>query len=112
MRNTMNIGKAIEVIREEKKLKQADLARLLGVARGTINNYEAGTNAPSLAALERIAAALGVKVYQLVAKAEGYEPIIRVETQEEADTRKVMESLDAQQRYKLAAIAAILKSDE
>nr|MCU0988049.1 hypothetical protein [Xanthomonadales bacterium] len=66
---------------------------------------------PSLDALEKFAAAIGVRLCEIVARAEGVAIVVREETREQAATRHLMESLDAQQRYKLEAIAAILNDD-
>lgn len=108
----MNLGKAIEQLREAKGLKQSALAKLVGVDRSSICNYEAGGNYPSIPVLVRIANVLGVNVCEIFAKAEGVALEIRSETPVQEQTRLVLESLDERNLYKLAAIAQIIKGDE
>lgn len=104
----MNLGKAIEHYRKAGGLSQAELARRIGVDRSTICNNESGAAHPSLHNLERIAAALGVRLCELIARAEGVAIVVASETAEQRASRRLMESLDAQDRYRLDAIAAIL----
>ena len=42
------ISKKIKMIREEHKLTQEDLAKILNVSRNAISNYETGTRTPDL----------------------------------------------------------------
>lgn len=110
MRN-MEIGKTLERMREERQLRAADVAARIGMSRSYVSRCESGEITPSLDALEKFAVAIGVKLCEIVARAEGVAIVIREETREQAATRHLMESLDAQQRYKLEAIAEILRND-
>lgn len=107
----MNLGKAIQEIREGKGLKQAALAKQVGVDRSSICNYEAGSNYPSIPVLKRIANVLEVNVCEIIAMAEGVTLEPRQESQEQTQARMVLESLDKRDLYKIAAIAAILKGE-
>lgn len=49
------LGEKIAALRREKKMRQEDLARLLGVSRQTISNYEKGERHPDPQMLSRLA---------------------------------------------------------
>jgi transcriptional regulator with XRE-family HTH domain len=59
-------GRAIQQRRERAGLSQSALARKAKVGRVTLNRLEAGTQAPTLETLTRIAKALGVRLRDLV----------------------------------------------
>jgi len=67
----MDIGRAIYALRKEKGLKLEEVALDAGTDSGHLSRIETGSRKPSLAMLEKIAAAMGVKVSQIVAMAEG-----------------------------------------
>jgi len=49
------LGEKIATLRREKNLRQEDLAKLLGVSRQTISNYEKGERHPDPQMLSRLA---------------------------------------------------------
>lgn len=64
-----NIGaverRASRLIRDARRqagISQAELARRAGVSRSVVNAYERGTRQPSVAALERLVAAAGLRL--------------------------------------------------
>ena len=59
------IGNAIKKHREEKKLKQSELAEKSGLRQPQLSRLEAGVHSPSFKTLEKIANALGVTVGDL-----------------------------------------------
>lgn len=59
MANTVaTIGGAIKDSRLKRKLSQNELAKLVGVSRVSVAQWEAGKQTPSVASLEKIAQAL------------------------------------------------------
>jgi transcriptional regulator with XRE-family HTH domain len=60
------LGVTIAQLRKKKKLTQAQLAERVGVHRIYIAQIEGATKVPSLATLEKIAEALGVKARRLL----------------------------------------------
>ncbi len=56
----------IKRVRREKRLAQQDLASLAGITREYLSALENGHRVPSLALLEKIAAALGVSITVLL----------------------------------------------
>ena len=56
----------IKRLREQRKLTQEALAKRAGVHRVYVAQIEAQTKVPSLATLEKLAKALGVKVGRLL----------------------------------------------
>jgi transcriptional regulator with XRE-family HTH domain len=70
----MNIGRAIYGLRKEKGLKLESVANDAGTDAGYLSRIETGSRKPSLPMLEKIAAAMGVRVSLIVATAEGEVP--------------------------------------
>jgi len=68
MTKTSTVGKKIREMRNAKGLTQAELARAAGMVRPNLSRIEAGRHRPSLATLERIAAALKLPVVDLISK--------------------------------------------
>lgn len=67
------LGKTIKEIRKLKKIKQKDLAALLGVSERTLLNYERGDTIPSLSKLIEISKILGISSDILFDTVEGKE---------------------------------------
>lgn len=65
------LGKAIRQLRLDRGLTQDQVGEELDVDRGNVSRYEAGTNAPELERLEKLANFLGVSLSELFALAEG-----------------------------------------
>ena len=62
----MEIGARIRSLRETKGLSQGDLERATGLLRSHLSRIENGHTIPSLGNLERIAAALGMRLYEIL----------------------------------------------
>ena len=61
--------KNLREIRKQKGMTQTALSKFSGVNRVCIAKYETGKNEPSLKTSEKLAAALGVTVDELIGKA-------------------------------------------
>jgi transcriptional regulator with XRE-family HTH domain len=77
----MDLGKNIQKYRKEAGLTQRELAELLDVAVGTIQQYELGKRQPRLEMINRIAAALGIGIRRLY-------PDFQMEDWKETETYK------------------------
>lgn len=62
----MQVGETLKAVRGEQGLSQGELARRAGLSPQYISDVEKGRARPSLKALEKIAAALGVPVARLL----------------------------------------------
>ncbi|HMD96576.1 MAG TPA: helix-turn-helix transcriptional regulator [Terriglobia bacterium] len=62
----MEIGARIRSVREAKGLSQGDLERATGLLRSHLSRIEHGHTIPSIGNLERIAAALGMRLYEIL----------------------------------------------
>lgn len=62
----MTVGEKIRAVRKEKGLSQKDLAGKLGIAPGTVQQYEAGKRKVTVEKLMDIAFTLGVPVGRLI----------------------------------------------
>lgn len=67
----MDIGRAIYAVRKENGLKLEEVALDAGTDAGYLSRIETGSRKPSLPMLEKIAAAMEVRVSLIVAMAEG-----------------------------------------
>lgn len=64
--SSKKLAENMRKIRMRKKMSQGDICRALGVDRAYISNIESGKQNPTLATIEKIAEALGVKVNELL----------------------------------------------
>ncbi|MCZ9310632.1 helix-turn-helix transcriptional regulator [Weissella koreensis] len=69
MRHTKQVSNRIREERKNKNMNIDDLAKLIGVSRATINNYETGTHYPKLITWKALANIFGVDIEYLM----GYE---------------------------------------
>lgn len=83
----MHIGQVIYGLRAERNLKQEALALEVNTATSNLSRIEQGKSSPSIALLERLAAALGTSVTAIYARAEGVSLAAQAdeETQDSAD---------------------------
>jgi len=61
----MNIGKALEIIRKEKKVRQVDVAAAVGITQTSYSQIENSRKRPLYATLEAIAKALDVCIVDI-----------------------------------------------
>jgi transcriptional regulator with XRE-family HTH domain len=66
-----SLAAAVKAARDERRLSTAQLAEASGVSRAMIGKVERGDAQPTAALLARLAAALGLTLSELVARAEG-----------------------------------------
>lgn len=70
----MSYGKQIKAHREGMGLNEAQYAKLLGVSRGTIQQWEKETTAPNRKRQPVVAQFMGITVAQLMGENDGTEP--------------------------------------
>lgn len=58
----MNIGMSIRKVRQERNLKQRELAGMIGISNTYMSQIELGTSLPSQKLVEQIAIALNISV--------------------------------------------------
>src|SRR4051812_5669189 len=68
---TDSLAAAVKAARSERHLSTAHLAEASGVSRAMIGKVERGDSQPTAALLARLAAALGLTLSELIARAEG-----------------------------------------
>ena len=61
------LGERVRLLRRERALTQAALARLAGVSRPYVSDIERGAAIPSMETLDAIATALGISLNELLA---------------------------------------------
>jgi transcriptional regulator with XRE-family HTH domain len=60
------IGERLRQLREERALRQEDLAALAGLGKNTINRIERNRTEPHMTTVRKLAEALGVEPRELV----------------------------------------------
>lgn len=60
------VGKTLKELRQQSGLRQGDLAKMLGVERSTVANWERGAKQPSIDILIKLREIFGVSLDQLV----------------------------------------------
>lgn len=61
--------KGLKVLRKSQNLTQAELAAKTGISRVSVTRYETGERSPSIKAAQKLAAALGCTIDELVKNA-------------------------------------------
>lgn len=91
----MDLGSNIKKYRKEAGLTQKELAEILGVAVGTIQQYELGKRQPRLEMINRIAGALDMGVRRLYPDFS-YEEWKKTETYKDAQLQNALDPLRPQ----------------
>ena len=66
MEAVVHIGERLRQLREERALRQEDLAELAGVGKNTINRLERNKTEPHMTTVRKLAAALEVDPAELM----------------------------------------------
>ena len=66
----MNLPKAIQQLRKEKSLTQTQLIERCELGHNQLTRIEKGYSTPTIETLQRICSELGVKLSELIIKAE------------------------------------------
>lgn len=66
----MTFSDRLAYVRRQKKIRQADLGKMIGTSGDIIGKYERGENMPSIEVASKIADALGVTLDYLVKDSE------------------------------------------
>lgn len=85
-----------------------ELAEASGTTKSSISRIENEEQTPSFDMLERLAAGLGVQVYQLIAQAEGVRLPVSRASPEEAELLKSVRAMEPDARAHYMAIARSL----
>ena|GEM_PF-955314 len=72
---TIIFGERLRALREKAKLSQDELAKVLGVSRGSISFYEKGERVPNIEFLGAVAGLFDVSYYYLMGDIETYNPV-------------------------------------
>lgn len=64
--NTYVTGNTVRLLREMRKLTQAELAEAIGVSSKTVSKWETGKGLPDISLLQPLARALGISVIELM----------------------------------------------
>lgn len=91
----MNIGIKLRTIRKNNKLTLKQLGELVGLSEQAIGQYERGDRNPSIDILNKIAAALGITVNDLL----NYEPLLSGSTSYIDKDGKITEVLNQRNKY-------------
>lgn len=67
MQSVVYVGEKLRQLREQRALRQEDLAALAGVGKNTVNRIEKNRTEPHMTTIRKLAEALGVEPSELVA---------------------------------------------
>ncbi|NCC16342.1 MAG: XRE family transcriptional regulator [Clostridia bacterium] len=98
MANKTIIGENIKKYRKQAKMTQAQLAEKVGVAPGTIQQYELGKRTPGHTTLEKIAEKLKIDVVSLKVSEEEIKAILDAEI---AETKLFLQRENGRERIYL-----------
>lgn len=102
----MAFSDRLAIARKQKKVRQADLGKMVGTSGDIIGKYERGENTPSIEVAAKIADTLGVTLDYLVKDGE-YEQIDK----ETLRRLKEIQKLDAENKsHVFATIDAFIKA--
>jgi transcriptional regulator with XRE-family HTH domain len=62
----VHIGERLRRLREQRALRQEDLARLAGIGKNTVNRLEKNHTEPHMTTIRKLADALGVEPRELL----------------------------------------------
>ena len=96
----MTIGERIKEIRKSKGLKQTELAEMLEVSPGGLQQWENGKRSPKLETIRKIAGALNVDVYRLLGEPRPITPTDHTESRLNQLMEECGELISASARYR------------
>ena len=96
----MTIGERIKEIRKSKGLKQTELAEMLEVSPGGLQQWENGKRSPKLETIRKIAGALNVDVYRLLGEPRSATPTDHTESRLNQLMEECGELISASARYR------------
>lgn len=94
----MDIGKNIKRLREDRGIKQNEIADLIGMHRSNYSKIENGQREISVAALDKIAAYFNISLDELVHLGEDIPQEISVEDKTTAEQVKLIQELDQEEK--------------
>lgn len=100
----LSVGLRIKEAREKAGLSQPQLARLVGLTKGAVGQYETGRATPRLARLEAIAAVTGASVEWLLTGNEPTE-LVKAQTTTEMEALRLLRSMS--HKDQAAALTAL-----
>lgn len=103
LRNKAEFGNKICAVRKAKGFTQPQLAKMIGVTKNSITNWEKGTSRPELAIIPKLCAALGISTDSLF----GMPASNGLLSESEQEHMKLFRSLD---RYKQRSIDTLIES--
>ena len=91
---------------ERAGMNQSDLARRLGVTRGTVSNWLKGKRTPSLGHLQQTARILNMSITEILG-----EEILFAETKPERDMIELLRNLSEEDQQQLIRMARLYAKD-
>ncbi len=112
----MEIDKRLRQLRLAKGLTQGDIERRCGLLRAYLSRVEGGHTVPSLATLEKWAAALEIQPYELLFDGRGRPSAVKVSVRPELSGQakrlvKLFDSMSSTGRRLLLNMASKLAND-
>ena len=90
----MNVGDNIKRLREDRRIKQQEIADLIGMHRSNYSKIESGQREISVAALDKIARFFGVTVDELIHMENDIPKEVQIEDKTIAEQIRLIQELD------------------
>lgn len=90
----MSIGDHIKQIREQRNIKQQEIADLIGMHRSNYSKIESGQREISVTALDKIAAYFDLTIDEIVHLDSGITDEIRIEDKASSEQLRLIQELD------------------
>jgi transcriptional regulator with XRE-family HTH domain len=94
----MNVGTNIKRLREDRNIKQSEIADLIGMHRSNYSKIENGQREISVAAVDKIARFFNISIDELVHLGEDMPKEISLEDKSTSEQIKLIQELDIEEK--------------
>ena len=94
----MNVGQNIKRLREDRGIKQNEIADLIGMHRSNYSKIENGQREISITALDKIASYFNITLDELVHMGEDLPKEVSIEDKTAAEQIKLIQELDQEEK--------------
>jgi len=94
----MNVGTNIRTLREQRNIKQQEIADLIGMHRSNYSKIENGQREISVSALDKVARFFNITIDELVHLGNDLPQEVEIEDKTTMEQLKLMQELDDEER--------------
>lgn len=94
----MNVGENIKRLREQKGIKQQEIADLIGMHRSNYSKIEGGQRELSISAIAKVAGYFGITIDELVHLGDELPEEVKVEDKTALEQLKLIQELEPEEK--------------